>query len=174
MVPETKIDKNNTIVLSPGSPVKRKKWDKLCYAKLADEIIQNTDYQVIFLWAPNELSDVKEIMNMMEEKAILALPTNFNECAAFIDKCRALVCNDGGINHLAVATKTRTLAIFGNTSPEVWSPAQVFNTHYHLYNKEFDSSQDASFGISPDDVYKKLIEILAIKENKIGNSAISE
>ena len=157
---EVNIAKDNTIVFSPGSPVKRKKWDKKCYAILADKILQNTDYNVVFLWAPKELEDVKEIMSLMKEKAILALPTSFNECAAFIADCKALVCNDGGVNHLAVATKTPTLAIFGNTSPHVWSPASVFKTHHHLYNEEFDSSDDATFGIDPNEAYQELIKIL--------------
>jgi ADP-heptose:LPS heptosyltransferase len=160
---EHNLIKEKTICFSPGSPVQRKKWSKESYAGLADKIIESTDYKVTFLWAPNELDDVKDIMAMMKHNALLALPTDFNECAAFLENVSLLICNDGGINHLAVSTKTNTLAMFGTTSPEVWSPASAFTTHHHLYNPNHNSFEDSSFGIPISKAFAKVQDILKIR-----------
>jgi ADP-heptose:LPS heptosyltransferase len=149
-----------TICFSPGSPVKRKEWSHKNYAELADLILDNSEYKVTFLWAPNELGNVKKIQEMMKNKSILALPTNFNECAAFLQNCSLLICNDGGVNHLSVATETSALAIFGTTDPKVWSPASAFKSHHHLYNPDHDSFSDSSFGISARTAFVKVKEIL--------------
>ena len=152
--------KNKIICFSPGSPVKEKMWKSEFYSKVADKILENTPYSVIFLWAPNELGDVKYIMANMRNTAVLAPPTNFNQCAAFLKKTHLLICNDGGLNHLSVATNTPSLAIFGRTSPLVWSPQGYAPNHYHINNPDYKYNGDQRFGVSPDSVYAKIIDIL--------------
>jgi ADP-heptose:LPS heptosyltransferase len=148
------------ICLSPGSPRNRKKWKGENYAKLADLILKKTDRKVVLLWGPDEKDDVINVSNAMEKKPIVALPTNFNEAAAMLNKCELLICNDGGLNHLSVAVGTASLAIFGNTNPLNWSPHNFFG-HYYLFNENFNSSKDNSFGISPETAFEKVKLILS-------------
>ena len=70
-----------------------------------------------------------------------------------------LVCNDGGINHLSVTTKTLTLALFGITDPVAWSPASAFSHHHHLYVPG-DWMDDRTFGISAERVLARINELL--------------
>ncbi len=151
---------SDVICFSPGSPVKKKQWDLSSYAESADMIIRDLKIPVVFLWAPNELDDVKTIMTKMKEKALLAPPTSFNQAAAFLQKVSLLVCNDGGLNHLSVATQTAALAIFGNTNPEYWSPQGTFDNHFHLFNPDFERMTDSTFGIKSEEVVKKVKTIL--------------
>ncbi|MCK4359885.1 MAG: glycosyltransferase family 9 protein [Candidatus Cloacimonetes bacterium] len=148
------------ICFSPGSPSKEKIWKQEYYAKLADKIAATKKYEIVFLWAPSELEDVKYVMKKMQYKAILAPATDFNQCAAFIKKIDLLICNDGGLNHLSVATQTPSLAFFGRTSALEWSPEGFVPNHFHLANPNYKYNGDQSFGISPTDAFKKFCEIM--------------
>ncbi|HHE37705.1 MAG TPA: glycosyltransferase family 9 protein [Candidatus Cloacimonetes bacterium] len=148
------------ICFSPGSPSHEKIWKKEYYAELADKIAATKKYEIVFLWAPSELEDVKYIMKQMQSKTILAPATDFNQCAAFIKKIDLLICNDGGVNHLSVATQTPSLAFFGRTSALEWSPEGFVPNHFHLTNPDYKYNGDQSFGISPEDAFRKFCEIM--------------
>lgn len=156
------LDPANLIVISPGSPIARKEWDLSHYAKLADLIQKNTEFVVILLWGPKERFKVEEVKNLMQTIPLLAPPTNLQQAAALLTKCKLLICNDGGLNHLAVSTETPTLAIFGNTNPSDWSPASKYSHHFHLYHPDFDSSRDQSFGISVEEAFEEVQRIIKL------------
>jgi heptosyltransferase-3 len=159
-----RLDPGKIIVFSPGSPVPRKQWSLANYAALADLIQTRTDFRVVILWAPAELADAEKVRSRMQTQAILAPPTDLHQGAALLKRCRMLVCNDGGINHLAVTTGTETLAIFGNTDPVVWSPASVFAHHHHLYNPGFKPGADSTFGVSAEAAFAEILIILGKRD----------
>lgn len=148
------------ICFSPGSPVPRKKWSLANYAALADLLLEKTDRQVVLLWGPDEKTDVDQIQEMMKKKAVMAPPTDFNQAAALLQQCRLLVCNDGGINHLAVAVDAPSLAVFGSTAPDKWG-AENMPGHYVLHNPAVNSRLDPTFGISAEMAYAKILEIIS-------------
>jgi heptosyltransferase-3 len=47
---------------------------------------------------------------------------NLYELACWLGRARLYIGNDSGITHLAAATGTPVLALFGPTDPEVWAP----------------------------------------------------
>lgn len=151
-------EKRRLICLSPGSPRLKKKWGAGHYAALADLILEHTDRQVVLLWGPNEIQDLERVQTAMKHQPLVAPPTDYNQAAALLKACELLVCNDGGLNHLSVATKTASVAVFGGTSPKAWSPQGVFPGHHHLANPDWDGRSD-SFGISPEAVFEKVREI---------------
>ena len=160
------LGKQKFICISPGSPRTRKKWGIQYYAELINLLIQKTSDQktsekIVILWAPSEFEDAKALMGSGKEKElVLAPPTTFNQAAALLKKSKLLICNDGGLNHLAVALKTPSLAIFGNTSSNVWSPEGLIPGHYHISNPDWQRMTDNSFGVRPDRVFDKIKNIL--------------
>ena len=149
-----------TIILSPGSPRKQKKWRAANFAALADRIMTETDMRIVVLWGPKEYDDAQYVCQKAYEKPLMAPPTNFNQGAAFLKRSRLLICNDGGINHLSVALGVPSLAIFGKTSPERWSAEGTFPNHYHLHNPDGDQQADENFGITPEQAFNKVMTIL--------------
>jgi ADP-heptose:LPS heptosyltransferase len=147
------------ITFSPGSPVPRKMWSLGKYAELADLIQDELRIPVVLVWGPKEEEIISSITSKMKTKPLIAPPTDLQQLGALIKKTQLLICNDGGINHLAVATKTNTLAIFGATSVEAWSPASVFKTHYHMKGDP-NNNQYNDFGLKTTDVIEKVKEIL--------------
>jgi len=158
---ENKLKSDKLICFSPGSPIQRKKWNLENYAKLADLILENTEYKLILLWGPREEEDVYTVSKLMKKNAIIALPTDFNQAAAMLKKSELLICNDGGINHLAVAVKTPSLAIFSFTNPIKWCATNL-GPHYYLQNPAVALNKDNTFGITPERAFLKVTEILGI------------
>jgi len=153
------LNKEKIITISPGSPVPRKKWSLKSYACLGDKILQNMKYKIVILWAPGEKKDADVLLELMNYKPVMAPDTDLNQAAAMLKKSALLICNDGGLNHLSVATETPSIAIFGSIKPHRWSP-EIFEGHYHFFNDRHDSSKDNSFGVDPEKVYQKVLEIL--------------
>ena len=145
------ISNSKLVCISPGSPVKEKKWSPECYAELADMIISGTPCEVLFLWGPKEKSDVDVIMAQMKEKSILAPPTSFNQAGAMLKRCELLICNDGGLNHLSAAMEVPSIAIFGKHKPTRWSPV-IFGRHYHFHKENNNFKNDPTFGIKADEI----------------------
>ncbi len=156
---------NKFICVSPGSPVKKKKWRLDNYSALAEKIFDRLNLPVVIVWAPNEKEDAEEVLEKIKTKCLLAPPTNLEEISALIKKSKLLICNDGGLNHLAAAVEANTLAIFGKTDPLDWSPANDFTTHHHLFNNEINNNnKDDSFGITVEEVFNK-VKLILSKQN---------
>ncbi|KAA3617122.1 MAG: lipopolysaccharide heptosyltransferase family protein [Calditrichaeota bacterium] len=157
---ETDLDKEKIIGFTPGTPVKRKQWDLDYYAKLGDMITEQLNFKIVILWGPGEKEDAEYIQQKMKNQAIIALPTTFNEAGAFLHSIKVLICNDGGINHLAVSQEIPSIAIFGSSSnPEKWCAS---HKPIHLYLRDWNhkKSNDNTFNISPEMVFEKLKNFL--------------
>jgi ADP-heptose:LPS heptosyltransferase len=148
------------VLISPGSPRRKKKWELKRYAALADLILSNTKMKVVLLRAPDEYEDCRVVVDQSGKKPVIAPPTTFNQAAALVRNSKLLICNDGGVNHLSVALGVPSLAIFGNTTWEIWSPEGFFPQHYHMVNPNWKRMSDNSFGISPEETFQRVLEIL--------------
>lgn len=148
------------VVISPGSRQERKKWRTDYYAKVADRIQADLGLPVVLLWAPDERPDVEYLSKRMQTSPVLAPPTTLEQGVALLNRCRLLLCNDSGLNHMAVTTSTPTLAMFGPMNPAQWSPASAFPHHHHLHVPGGGTSDDNSFGITPAMAYEKVQAIL--------------
>lgn len=157
---ENQLQQKEYILISPGSPRENKKWHAGGYAALSDLILRKTKMKVVLLRGPKEYKDCHAVINKSQSKPLLAPPTTFNQAAALVKNSCMLICNDGGINHLSVALNVPSLAIFGNTSVAKWSPQGYFPQHYHLVNPEWKKQSDNRFGITPEAVFQKVLEIL--------------
>ena len=156
------LKENDFVVFSPGTPVISKQWSEEGFAKLGDMIQEKNHLKVVFLWGPKENVLCNRIIDMMKTKPILAVPTTFNEAAALLKRAKLYISQDGGINHVAIATKTPSIAIFGpHSNPKKWQ-AWHKPEHPFLRNWECKDRFDRTMGISPETVYEKFEELLKI------------
>ena len=155
------LSNSKIICVAPGSPVKSKKWNSDNYAKFCDKIIEQTDYKIVFVGAPDEQNDIQNVISKMSKGAFVAPKTDFIKAGALLQKADLLICNDGGLNHLSIAVETFSLAIFGNTDPILWSGHELGN-HFYLKNNNWNYSKDDSFGISIEQAFAKFEQILAL------------
>ncbi|MCF7858930.1 MAG: glycosyltransferase family 9 protein [Candidatus Cloacimonetes bacterium] len=156
---ENQIKQKEFICCSPGSPISWKQWDLKSYGKLLDMIIAETVFPVVLLWAPKEKQVIEKIDSFMQEKAFMAPETDFNQGGAMLKRSKLLICNDGGINHLSVAVKTPSIAIFSRTDPQRWGALEIPG-HYALQAKDAELRSASNFGIIPEQVFTQFKQAL--------------
>jgi hypothetical protein len=93
-------ERRPTIVFHPFSGSERKNWPLERFEELAGEL-GNVEWAARPGWLPFE---------------------NLLDLARWMAGARLYVGNDSGITHLAAAAGVRTIALYGDTDPEVWGP----------------------------------------------------
>lgn len=157
---DNNIDTEKLIVFSPGAGEVYKQWNTDYFAQVANTLLQHYNFHIAVVWAPNEYNAAKRMHQLTDAKTFFAPDTSINEAVALLKRAKLLVCNDGGLNHLSVATDTPSFAVFGNTNPTHWSAQGCIKHHYHIYNEGNGNLPGNTFGISPDDVFQKLQSVL--------------
>jgi heptosyltransferase-2 len=113
-----------TIALGVGSTNSRaKRWHAESYARLNDRLQAELNANVILVGAKDEI----EVSVAVAEKAglkpvVLTGKTNLSQAVAVLSEVDLLVANDMGLAHVAPATGTKTLVIFGPTNDKTTRP----------------------------------------------------
>jgi len=154
------LDIKGFVAMAPGSTARWKKWGAKYYATLGDMIWEKFGLIVVLLGAKNEYADCSSVYELMNHKPIIAPETDINQALALLSRAKLFVCNDCGLNHLTCATETPTIAIFGMSYQNTihWSPVVVSRCHHHLYHPDFPKDAENSFGITPEEVVRKIRE----------------
>jgi heptosyltransferase-2 len=98
-----------------------KLWPFERYLRLIEMLISQLGAKVILFGSPSEISCLKKNMPVSKHKnKVFFLPADFEifDSAALLKYCKLLICNDGGLMHLAVSLGINTISIWGPTSPE--------------------------------------------------------
>ncbi|HLM02089.1 MAG TPA: lipopolysaccharide heptosyltransferase II [Pyrinomonadaceae bacterium] len=113
-----------TVALGVGSTNSRaKRWHAESYARLNDRLQTELNANVILVGAADEA----EVSDAVVEKAklkpfVLTGKTNLSQAVAVLSEIDLLVANDMGLAHVAPATGTKTLVIFGPTNDKTTRP----------------------------------------------------
>lgn len=155
------------IAIQPMARWPTKEWSHKNFARLGNLIQKSKEYQVVFLGSKEELSEIKEIVRLMEEPPVIATgKLSLKQLAAFLKKCALLVTNDSGPMHLAVALNVPVLALFGATDFRRTGPYQMEN---HVISKNVECSpclkrtclnhafpMECMERITPEEVFEKI------------------
>jgi heptosyltransferase-2 len=108
------------VALAPGAVGPSKRWPGASYADLARRLIdQGADVWVV--GGPSEASLVRIIADGAPEVRDLT-GTDLRNAILALAAANVAVSNDSGLLHVAAAIGTRTIGIFGPTSPWHWAP----------------------------------------------------
>lgn len=141
--------KDNDIIvgIAPGAGVSwgkdaaLKHWPAVKFAELADKIITNFGAKILILGDASERHIADIIVNTMNNKAIdLVGKTSLEELIAIISNLRALITNDGGPLHIAVALSKKTVSFFGPVDPKVYGPYPPDENRHIVLRKTLDCS----------------------------------
>lgn len=107
------------IGLAPGAGYgPAKQWPVASFARVGDSAAAR-GFQVVILGSPAEAGLGREVADAMEQRAtVLAGRLDLGTLKAAIRRLRALVCNDAGARHVAVAFGVPCVVLFGPTSVE--------------------------------------------------------
>jgi heptosyltransferase-2 len=106
------------IGMNPGAVWPTKQWAAESFARLADLLKAQTDYEVVLFGGPEDADTVGRIQQLSKAGVVsLAGKTSLRELPAALGRCKVFVTNDSGPMHIAVARGVPVVAIFCATTP---------------------------------------------------------
>jgi heptosyltransferase-2 len=107
--------------IGAGKPINR--WPAERFGELAAALHDRYHANVIVFWGPKEGRMLAEFRQTVHIPVVEIEPSSLIRLAAFFSVCDVVVCNDTGVLHVAAATGTSVVALFGPTDPAEWMPA---------------------------------------------------
>lgn len=114
---------HDIIAIHPGAGSPVKLWRPEAWAELADALIGRWPVQVVLTGSGDELDLAWSVYARMHSEAIVAASdTTLGQLAALFQRCRLVVGPDCGPLHLAVATGTPTVHLYGPVDAAKFGP----------------------------------------------------
>jgi ADP-heptose:LPS heptosyltransferase len=89
---------------------------------LAARLNAEAPTRIILFWGPAEAGLKEAYARHPDATAEYAGPMPVTKLAAWFRSCDLMICNDTGVMHLAAAVGVPTVALFGPTDPQEWTP----------------------------------------------------
>jgi ADP-heptose:LPS heptosyltransferase len=116
-------DGRPVIGLHAGASDPSRRWPAESFANLGDILAERHQARIVLTGSDQERPLTASVRHSMKMPAIdLAGQTELGELAAVVSTLDLLVTNDTGISHVAAATRTPSIVLFGPTRPERWAP----------------------------------------------------
>ncbi|HYN89192.1 MAG TPA: glycosyltransferase family 9 protein [Ardenticatenaceae bacterium] len=111
------------IGLHPGAKDPARRWPPECFAALGDALAERYGARLLITGSTEEAPIAAAVKRAMRAPALdLCGKTDLGTFAAVVARLDLLVTNDTGASHVAAATTTPSVALFGPTRPGQWSP----------------------------------------------------
>lgn len=121
------------ILLNPGAGWPNKRWPPERFGALAAVVRERHGLPSAVLWGPGEESLAASVAEASSGAACAAPPTTLAGMVGLARSATLIVTGDTGPLHLAAATGTRVVAVFGPTDPGrngPWNPADITLSRY--------------------------------------------
>jgi ADP-heptose:LPS heptosyltransferase len=118
---------NSFIIFHPGSARVEKFWETQRWADVIDQARRDYGVDLVLTGATSELEQehIREIKAKLRQPIIdLSGKTDLLTLTALIEQARLLVTVDSAPMHLAAATQTPQVVLFGPTNPFHWRPRE--------------------------------------------------
>jgi lipopolysaccharide heptosyltransferase II len=107
------------VVVHPGASAPSRRYSARGYAAVADGLIRDMGWQVVFTGSTAEVDLVAEITSMMAEPAVsVAGRLGLGELGALIDAAPVVVSNNTAPVHIAAAVGTPVVDVYALTNPQ--------------------------------------------------------
>jgi ADP-heptose:LPS heptosyltransferase len=110
------------VALHPGSGGRKKCWPVENFTYLTSHLKKELGVQILLVSGPADEETTRHFLNHMRPRPPVLHNLPLPKLAAVLEKCSLFIGNDSGVTHLAAATGTPTIALFGPTDPAVWGP----------------------------------------------------
>ncbi|MCW2653302.1 MAG: glycosyl transferase [Mycobacterium sp.] len=115
--------RRDVVVIHPGAGYPSRRWPPERFAEVA-AALQAAGHRIVVTGsaAEQELAETVAQHAGLDESAVLAGQLDVLGMVALITDCHLLICGDTGIGHIATATGTPSVLLFGPTPPSRWGP----------------------------------------------------
>ncbi len=132
------LDATRLVAINPMARWESKLWGADRFARVADRLIREGGWQVVFTGSSSDARAIQEIITAMHEVPVnLAGHTGLKELACLYARCRALISTDTGPMHIAAAMGCPVVALFGPTAPWRTGPCGF---RHQIVRKRLDCS----------------------------------
>lgn len=119
------------LLVHPGSRSAWRIWPAENYARVIDALHAEVGVTTALIDGPGEQTVVDEIFRHLRSPAVrIEKHLRVTELAGLFAAVPALLCHDSGPMHVAAASGTRVIALFGSQPMNIWQP--VGNGHLTL------------------------------------------
>jgi ADP-heptose:LPS heptosyltransferase len=125
---------DETTVIHPGAATGGRRWPAERFARVA-RAEARAGRRVVVTGTADEVALATQVVieSELPSDALLAGRTDVGALMAIVARAGCVVCGDTGVAHLATATRTPSVVIFGPTSPDTWGPPQARQWHRALW-----------------------------------------
>src|SRR5215467_7082870 len=109
-------------VLSPAASGQSKMWPRESFARVAEYLSARYRLRSVVIAGSREESIASDVARLSGNCAVDITGLNLEELVALISDSTVFIGNDSGPMHIAAALGRPLVAIFGGSSPTVWSP----------------------------------------------------
>jgi ADP-heptose:LPS heptosyltransferase len=116
-------DRSGVVVIHPGAAFPARRWPPDRFAAVA-AALHDAGHEVVITGDTNEVELAQSVVAGagLTQTSVLAGTLGLLELVALIADCRLLICGDTGVGHIATATGTPSVLLFGPTPPNRWGP----------------------------------------------------
>lgn len=116
-------DRSGVVVIHPGASAGARRWPAERFAAVA-AALRDDGHDVVITGSAAEADLAHRVARSagLPESAVLAGALDLLDLVALISDSRLLVCGDTGVGHIATATATPSVLLFGPTPPHWWGP----------------------------------------------------
>lgn len=122
-----------SVILHPGASAMSRRWPAHRYVAVAAEL-RKRGAEVLITGDPGEVMLAEFVADRagLAPSAVLAGSLTVAELMALIEDAQLLICGDTGVAHVATATGTPSVLLFGPTPPHLWGP-RIGDAHTVLW-----------------------------------------
>ena len=150
------ISETRFAIIAPGSGSLAKCWPMENFIACADAI-KNTGAECIFILGPAEMERGNIDPSELEKFGAVLVGPELAKVAGLCSICSCFLGNDSGLSHLAGASGTKTIAIFGPTDPQRYHPLGPNVRTIRFNNDDFAAPNPEEQAV----VINSILEILA-------------
>jgi len=116
-------DFSGVVVIHPGAAYPARRWPVERFAAVAGAL-RAAGHDVVVTGDASEEDLARSVVELagLPETCLFAGKLDVLGLVALISDCRLLVCGDTGVGHVATATGTPSVLLFGPTPPSRWGP----------------------------------------------------
>ncbi|MFH1783741.1 MAG: glycosyltransferase family 9 protein [bacterium] len=130
--------KDLLIGLNPGTFCQSRRWFEKYWSQLADRLFEKYDCKIIITGHSSERKMINNITGSIGKKSVIvATDLNLKQITALIKRLNLFITNDTGPMHIAVATETPLIGLFGPSDIYKFSPYYK-SDRYSILRKEVD------------------------------------
>lgn len=106
-----------------------KQWDPQWFAEAVNRLTENHSFEVLVLGDKAERDLLQKTAGLIHAKTVVIAGEPLDKVSVLLSRVSLLLCNDGGLMHLANALGVKTVSVFGPVDEKVYGPTPNGTPH---------------------------------------------